>query len=234
MLLDAIRTRFDALSRSERKVASAVLDNPRKVGFNAPIESFLDIMKTHHDDPDAWRKAVRANTNLRIALRVTSVSTTDDLTYTINNSPVNENLAILQKSLLENVGFTVKIEKLQIADFYQQVYGARNFQMSQSGFNVSSACPYCGLSSVETGAGGNFGNFTSPDMDAALAVLQSAKPGAETSAALTKVQDLWNTEMPTPIVMWLPYIAAVDKKVHGLEFPGGDTLLKFSTVYISK
>ena len=28
MLLDAIRTRFDALSKSERKVASAVLDNP--------------------------------------------------------------------------------------------------------------------------------------------------------------------------------------------------------------
>src|SRR6476620_5593264 len=28
MLLDAIRTRFDALSKSERKVAAAVLDNP--------------------------------------------------------------------------------------------------------------------------------------------------------------------------------------------------------------
>jgi RpiR family carbohydrate utilization transcriptional regulator len=28
MLLDAIRTQFDALSKSERKVAAAVLDNP--------------------------------------------------------------------------------------------------------------------------------------------------------------------------------------------------------------
>jgi peptide/nickel transport system substrate-binding protein len=178
--------------------------------------------------------AVDATAGKKLVDAAKSDGVKTSFSYKTSESPVNTTLAILQAALFKNVGLGVKAESMPILDFYTQFYAERNFEAGQTGLTVTAACPYCGLSAVETGNGSNFGNFSDPELDAALKELQATPTGPELVPVLDKVQKIWNDVVPVVFAGWLPQLVITDKSVHGLHFTSDQAVVNFADLYVKK
>ena len=154
--------------------------------------------------------------------------------YTVNKTPSNENLAILQQALAKKAGLDMNLDLLQQPDWIEKVFATHNFDSAQGGISSDESCPYCGLDQVGSQSPTNVGSFKSAKVDAALAQLKATPPGDGMSAAIDNMQKVWNEEMPVVVAIWLPQIAVLDKKVHGLQFSTSAYQVHFDKVYVAK
>lgn len=152
--------------------------------------------------------------------------------YTVNRSPINENMAILQQALAGKAGMTIDLDLIQQPDWIEKVFGTRNFESAMGGITVDASCPYCGLDQFTSTSATNVSSFKSAAVDEALANLKAATPD-ELPAAIDAVQKVWNDEVPVVIASWLQEMAVVDPKVHGLSTSTSTFMLKFDKAYIA-
>lgn len=145
-----------------------------------------------------------------------------DFAYTVNRTPSNENLAILQQALAQNVGMKMKLDMLQVNEWVDKVFVTRNYDSAQGGTVPNASCTYCAFDSfLSTNAAGNVSGFDSPEMDKALGLLKGARTEEETVAALDALQTVFNEEVPQVHTIWLPQYVVAKSNVHGMRFSAG-------------
>lgn len=154
--------------------------------------------------------------------------------YTVNRSPINENMAILQQALAKNAGLDMKLDMLAQPEWIEKIFGTRNFDSAMGGLTVDPSCPYCGLDQFTSTSATNVGSFSSPTVDAALKALKEAQPGPELNVAVDGVQQVFNDEVPVIIASWLKHIAVLNTSVHGVRFSTSTFGIKFDRAYIEQ
>ena len=68
-------------------------------------------------------------------------------------------------------------------------------------------------------------NYVNLDVDAQIKIVREGKTEADRKAALERIQDIWRTDMPTPVYEAIPEMIAWQKKVHGLKMTIGTVVL---------
>jgi peptide/nickel transport system substrate-binding protein len=154
--------------------------------------------------------------------------------YTVNRTPINENLAILQQALAKNAGLDMDLDMLAQPEWIEKIFGTRNFDSAMGGVVVDPSCPYCGLDQFTTTSATNVGSFSSPAVDEALAALKAARPGPDMATAIDKVQEAFTAEVPVVFAAWIKQLAILSPAVHGVRFSTSTFAIQFDRAYIEQ
>jgi peptide/nickel transport system substrate-binding protein len=144
-----------------------------------------------------------------------------------HNAPSRQSWAEAMRTLLTAAGFTVKLKNdydtnALIADILTN----KSFDVGCWGFNFAEEAPEIALQqAVLSTSAANAMNYVNLDVDAQIKLVREGKTEADRKAALEKIQDVWRTDMPTPVYEAIPEMIAWQKKVHGLKMTVGTVVL---------
>jgi peptide/nickel transport system substrate-binding protein len=150
-----------------------------------------------------------------------------------HNAPSRQNWAQAVSGLLAAAGFIVKLKNDYDRNAFEaDVTANKSFDVGCWGFNFAEEAPEIALQqAVLSTSPANAMNYVNLDIDAQIKVVRESKTEAERKAALEKIQDIWRTDMPTPVYEAVPEMIAWQKKVHGLKLTV-DTVVLFDKAWI--
>jgi len=144
-----------------------------------------------------------------------------------HNAPSRQSWAEAMRTLLSAAGFTVKLKNdydtnALIADILTN----KSFDVGCWGFNFAEEAPEIALQqAVLSTSAANAMNYVNLDVDAQIKLVREGKTEADRKVALEKIQEIWRTDMPTPVYEAIPEMIAWQKKVHGLKMTVGTVVL---------
>lgn len=139
------------------------------------------------------------------------------VTLLANDSPQsNIDTAIVMEALLEDVGFDVEVELAPPGEVRTRVIEEANFDIAQFGISALEDAPTARYTSYQTGNPRNRTGYGTPEMDAALAELEVALTREEKRAAMAKIQEIWNRDVPSLILAHGQWRIASTETVHGI------------------
>ncbi|MEO5839526.1 MAG: ABC transporter substrate-binding protein [Acidimicrobiales bacterium] len=144
-----------------------------------------------------------------------------------HNAPSRQSWAEAMRTLLTAAGFTVKLKNdydtnALIADILTN----KSYDVGCWGFNFAEEAPEIALQqAVLSTSAANAMNYVNIDVDAQIKMVREGKTEADRKAALEKIQDIWRTDMPTPVYEAIPEMIAWQKRVHGLKMTVGTVVL---------
>ncbi|HLY83644.1 MAG TPA: ABC transporter substrate-binding protein, partial [Acidimicrobiales bacterium] len=155
------------------------------------------------------------------------------VTFVCSNSPDSANVPLAVKSMLDPVGFNVKINNsLNIGEFITDVIVHPAYDLACWGLSLPDYDPVADLyRTYHSGSQGNFGQFSSPDMDAALEQMAKATTDSSLRAALAHFNDVWNATIPWVNIAPGQFQTIWQSNVHGITPVGG--LVSFAKVWLS-
>lgn len=134
-------------------------------------------------------------------------------------TPPWNNAGLTMQALYQSVGMTVTLtQPATVGDQLRAVNVDRNYDVSPTGYALDEADPYVDLgkkfssTSVQNASG-----YKSPEMDQLLKNLAAAKTVDETKAAIGKIQELTNEDVPGNVWSHNPELLAWADNVHGIE-----------------
>jgi hypothetical protein len=135
--------------------------------------------------------------------------------------------------MLDPVGFNVKINNsLNLGEFVTDVIVHPAYDMACWGLSLPDYDPVADLyRTYHSGSQGNFGQFNSPQMDAALATMAQAKSDADLRSALVNFNSVWNQTIPWVNIQPGQFMTIWASNVHGVSPAGG--LVSFAKVWMS-
>lgn len=144
-----------------------------------------------------------------------------------HNAPSRQNWAQAVSGLLAAAGFTVKLKNDYDRNAFEtDVTANKSFDIGCWGFNVAEEAPEIALQqAVLSTSTANVMNYVNLDVDAQIKIVREGKTEADRKAALERIQDIWRTDMPTPVYEAIPEMIAWQKKVHGLKMTIGTVVL---------
>ncbi len=150
-----------------------------------------------------------------------------------HNAPSRQSWATTFQTLLTAAGFTVKLKNdYDVNGLVADMLNNKAYDVACWGFNVAEEAPEIALlSAVLSTSAANGMNFVNTDMDAQIQIVRSGKTDAERKAALEKIQEIWRTDMPTPVYEALVEMIAWNKNVHGIR-PTLATVVMFDKAWI--
>ncbi|MEO8693786.1 MAG: ABC transporter substrate-binding protein [Acidimicrobiales bacterium] len=144
-----------------------------------------------------------------------------------HNAPSRQSWAEAMRTLLTAAGFTVKLKNdYDTNALVADILTNKSFDVGCWGFNFAEEAPEIALQqAVLSTSAANAMNYVNPDVDAQIKLVREGKTEADRKAALEKIQDIWRTDMPTPVYEAIPEMIAWQKKVHGLKVTVGTVVL---------
>ncbi|MGO4204795.1 ABC transporter substrate-binding protein [Rhodococcus sp. TAF43] len=156
------------------------------------------------------------------------------LTFASLQDPASVNLALAMQSMLQNVGFEVKIQPNATKnDIAKTFYVTHDFDVSVGGTAVPDSAPLPRLQGLlVSGSSQNVSGYSNPKMDEVISQIQAAATPEERRAGFEEMQTILNEDAPiVPLgsganfVTWAP-------NVHGAK-AGMDGLVLFDKIWIS-
>lgn len=154
------------------------------------------------------------------------------ISYTYGADPTSQTQAVTIKAMLESAGFEVKLEALRsVADQVQKLYIDHDFDLAVSGSSLTEVDPYAGLSSILfSQSGANTSGYNSPEMDALLEELKAVDTPEEGKPVLTKIQELWDTDVPGVGISGNGTFTPWNDNVHGIN-PTTEMILLYNKAW---
>lgn len=120
------------------------------------------------------------------------------LTYVGLNAPYAQNRALTFQSMLEAVGFTVDTDlKSSIGDLISAMFVNNDYDIGESGFNVSEESPFLRLyGHLHSESTGNVLGLKSEEIDALLSRLQNSESDESRREVLEQLQKVVNEDAP--------------------------------------
>jgi len=144
-----------------------------------------------------------------------------------HNAPSRQSWAQAMSTLLTAAGFTVKLKNdYDTNSLVADILTNKSYDVGCWGFNFAEEAPEIALQqAVLSTSTANAMNYVNLDVDAQIKIVREGKTEAERKAALEKIQDIWRTDMPTPVYEAVPEMIAWQKRVHGLRMTVGTVVL---------
>lgn len=135
-----------------------------------------------------------------------------------SGTPAGRKEAVALQGMLQAAGFTVEIQTVStIADRIQRMYMNHDFDITTGAGSISESDPFHQLNdNLSSDSFLNITGSTSPEMDAALAALQSAANDTTRQDAIDEVQELWDDAVPAVNLATMAHLLVWDKEVHGV------------------
>jgi peptide/nickel transport system substrate-binding protein len=151
---------------------------------------------------------------------------------TCPNTPEFTELTITTKAMLEAAGFKVEAENLATADANTKILSEGNYQMGCGNSVVFDEAPERGVGQYVSNSVRNRTGIAVPDLDAAIALLNTAKGTQAKAQAMRKIQEVWNQSVPAVWVNAGEWHIAWNNKLHGLVKNIAGVVL-FSQAYLA-
>jgi peptide/nickel transport system substrate-binding protein len=144
-----------------------------------------------------------------------------------HNAPSRQSWAQAMTTLLTAAGFNVKLKNdYDTNSLVADILTNKSYDVGCWGFNFAEEAPEIALQqAVLSTSTANAMNYVNLDVDAQIKIVREGKTEADRKAALEKIQDIWRTDMPTPVYEAIPEMIAWQKKVHGLKMTVGTVVL---------
>lgn len=155
------------------------------------------------------------------------------LEFLVTQSPLQDNLSILETAMLQRAGFTVTRKDLQNSDLISKVYINKAYQMALWGTSADTACAWCDAEAFLSKSTSNIGFFSDPSLDSAMTALQAASTPDAVKAAAATVQSSLNVSVPAAYNGYLPYVMVYSDKLHGV-MQSANQILLFDKAYLAK
>lgn len=155
------------------------------------------------------------------------------ISYLGGNDPTNQAYALAVQAMLQNAGFTVKLDLLpNVADRTQRIFVDRSFDLAQASISISEEDPFQRLyTSFYSTSATNVVGYTNPEMDQLIDQLQGTD-GEKRQAVLDKIEALYQKTVPSiPIGPALPFVPW-QANVHGVV-PINEGMLLFGGAWKS-
>jgi peptide/nickel transport system substrate-binding protein len=151
-----------------------------------------------------------------------------------HNAPSRQSWATTFQTLLTAAGFTVKLKNdYDTAALVADVLNTKQYDVACWGFNIAEEAPEIAfLSAFLSTSAANSMNYVNPEMDTQIQLVRSGKTEQERKAALDKIQEIWRTDMPTPVYEALVEMIAWNKNVKGIR-PTLATVVMFDKAWIA-
>lgn len=151
-----------------------------------------------------------------------------------HNAPSRQSWATTVQTLLTAAGFNVKLKNdYDTNALVADVLNNKTFDVACWGFNFAEEAPEVALQqAVLSTSTANGMNLINTDIDAQIKIVREGKTDAERKAALEKIQEIWRTEMPTPVYEAIPEMIAWNKNVQGLRMTVA-TVVMFDKAWLS-
>lgn len=152
-----------------------------------------------------------------------------EISYLGGADPTNQAYALAIQAMLQNAGFTVKLDLLpNVADRIQRTFVDRSYDLAQGALSVSEEDPFQRLyGNFESKSPTNALGYVDPKMDELINTLQ-ATPGEERQAVIDKIEALYQKSMPaipigasTPFVPWQANVHGIVPINEGMLLFGG-------------
>jgi peptide/nickel transport system substrate-binding protein len=153
-------------------------------------------------------------------------------TYTHVNDTALNSEALLDESLMSQVGLTLKDNAETLPNFLTDVFEKRTYQAANAAYSMDDACAWCYLSVFQTNNPASFSGYSNPAFDKELSVLQAATTVSEQKQAMTVLQQIWNQTIPFVLGVWQPYGLAYSTSVHGILM-SADGNFRLDTAYVA-
>ncbi|WP_244928598.1 ABC transporter substrate-binding protein [Nocardioides sp. W7] len=141
------------------------------------------------------------------------------IAYLDANTSAARDTGQVTKAALEAVGFEVEIEMLPtVTDLINKLAVEKDYDLAGWGINYREGDPFSKLyASLHSTGTQTYGMPTSPEMDAALEEFQGAADQDAQRAAIVKIQEAWNENVP--FLAWMPMaeLTAWNDDVHGVK-----------------
>jgi len=113
------------------------------------------------------------------------------------SSPQHTEYSIAVQAMLSSVGFSVRAENLPAAEHSQKVLVEGNYDLACSSATLFDEAPERGLGQFLTGGPQNRTGYGTPEMDAAIKAVDEANGLDEMRAAIRRIQEIWNEDVPS-------------------------------------
>lgn len=149
--------------------------------------------------------------------------------------PFSQKAAVTIQATLQAAGFKVQLEPQKtIADQTKKVFIDKDFDLAIGAFSVGEEAPYVGLAApLMSTSPSNPTGYGSPEMDAALGELAAATGPTDGAPAMTKVQTIFQKDLPSINLSDGSFMYATTDAVHGLK-PSTQLIMLYDTVWMSK
>ncbi len=139
------------------------------------------------------------------------------------------------KGMLDQAGFEVQLKALKsVADQIQAMYVTHDFDLAFSALSIGDEDPYLRLHGVTTpNSPTNTSGMDNKEIAAALTELAAASGPEDGVAALTKVEELWQADVPalneSSGIVFLPFA----DNVHGIV-PTSETMMFYDKAWVTQ
>lgn len=153
--------------------------------------------------------------------------------FSCDNSPMRIETAITIKAQLEAAGFKVELDNgMTIGDLITKVRVDKDFEIACWGLNSTEALPWVKLDELYNSENpSNHTGYANPKFDAALKELKAAATLEDQKAALAKVQNLWNEDIPGQLLTTVEEAIFVSDNVKGVV-AGHNAYVYFGDAFI--
>lgn len=154
------------------------------------------------------------------------------ISYTYGADADSQTEATTLKAFFEAVGFKVTLVPLRsVADQVQKLYIDHDFDLAVGAGSMLDVDPYAALSSILfSQSGSNSSGYVSEEMDGLLAELRTVPGPAEGKDVMTKIQELWDKDVPGIGIngggSFLPW----NDNVHGIS-PTTETMVLYDKAW---
>jgi peptide/nickel transport system substrate-binding protein len=151
---------------------------------------------------------------------------------TCPNTPEFTELTITTKAMLEAAGFKVEAENLSTADANTKILSEGNYEIGCGNSVVFDEAPERGVGQYVSNSVRNRTGIAEPELDAAIAQLNTAKGTEAKAQTMRKIQEVWNKHVPAAWVNAGEWHIAWNDKLHGLVKNIAGVVL-FSQAYLA-
>jgi peptide/nickel transport system substrate-binding protein len=155
-----------------------------------------------------------------------------DITLLTGNDPVSSAFGVAVKALLDNVGFNTTVRAVPTGTVVNQILISKTFQLALWALAYDDSDIFFRMFQSFSSQSNRYG-YSSPAMDAGIDSLRVAANPAQVTAALAKIAQIVNSDVPFLNIAWGQRDVVASKKVHGIQ-PTSDQVVLLGQAWLSQ
>lgn len=156
------------------------------------------------------------------------------ISYSHAADPSSQAGAVALKAMLEAAGFKVTLDPVRsIADQVKKMYVDHSYDLAVGATTIPDEDPYSRLAGVlGSKSPSNPSGYANPEMDGLLAQLQTADSPDKGKATMTKIEQLWDQDVPGISIAAGGTFEPWNSNVHGIQ-PTTETMFLYDKAWKS-